>query len=116
MEDLRMIDHGNCFVQSNPADWGPKGNMGHWGSYKISNEQFLKEVRQFILNNLDDSVVEKIVESTSKKNPEFWSQEMIELQKLRVRVLKEGVASGKISTPAELAKYCSDNMIQSIFI
>ena len=100
--EIRMIDHGNCFIEQNPGEGAPVGNQGHWGTYKISGDAFTSEVREFIRDNLTEDKLDEFVQSM-QRDP-FWTLNMDQLQRQRLSVLRNGVVNGEISSPRELAK------------
>lgn len=101
--DIRVIDHGNCFVEHNPDAWGAKGNLGKWGDYKQSLPQFEPEILEFIRNSLTEKNLDQFVANIGKEKQNFWTTHMDTLQRDRLRILRECVLSGQIKSPAELA-------------
>ncbi len=102
--EIRVIDHGNSFIEKNPGSWGSKGNQGHWGKYNISKEAFVPEVIDFIQNQLTEDSFESFLKEIGGERQEFMSQGMLHNQLMRLAVLKECVAKGKIKTAEELAR------------
>ncbi|MFQ5729605.1 MAG: hypothetical protein ACE5GN_04510, partial [Waddliaceae bacterium] len=101
--DIRMIDHGNSFPESNPGRFGSRGNLGFWRKFTISQEPFCHEIRQFILDNISEETVTKFFDANPDRS-HFFKKPMRKLQQARLRLLREQVATGNISTPADLAK------------
>jgi hypothetical protein len=104
LNEVRMIDHGNSFIEYNPAAWGAKGNQGHWGTYKISKEAFEPEVLDFIKNQLTSEKLESFVQQMGSSREKFWSVRMDQLMRDRLQLLRDGILSGSISNPDQLSQ------------
>lgn len=102
--DVRVIDHGNCFITKNPGEWGSKGNLGNWGNYKISKDDFEPEILDLIQNGLTEKNLNQFVVNMGEKREDFWTIPMDKLQRDRLRILRECVINKTIKNPYELAK------------
>ncbi len=103
LQEIRMIDHGNCFIEQNPGTGAPIGNQGHWGNYKISDARFEPEVLEFIRTHLTEDKLDAFVRSVGGRD-KFWTIKMDQLQRARLDALRHGVLSGEIKSPRELSK------------
>jgi hypothetical protein len=101
--EVRMIDHGNCYLEKNPGEGAPIGNQGYWGKYKISNEAFEPEILEFIRDNLTEAKLDAFVRSIGARD-KFWTINMDQLQRDRLQILRNAVLKGEIQTSTELAK------------
>lgn len=109
LKEVRMIDHGNCFIEMNPGEWGSKGNQGHWGTYKISKEAFTPEVIEFVRTNLTEDKLDQFVKQIGKERENFWTIHMDQNQRERLQLIREGILQGKISSPKELSNIHTSN-------
>ena len=112
LEEIRMIDHGNCFIEANPGEWGSKGNQGHRGNYKISKEAFEPETIDFIRNNLTEEKLDQFVSNIGKERENFWTINMDQRQRERLQLIRDGILQGKITTPQQLSKIHTSNDFQ----
>lgn len=104
IEEVRMIDHGNCFIEYNPGAWSSKGNQGQWGTYKISKEAFEPEVIEFIRDNLTEDKLDQFVKQIGKERENFWTIRMDQLQRERLQLIRKQILEGEISTPEQLSQ------------
>jgi hypothetical protein len=113
--DIRVIDHGNCFLEHNPGNWGSKGNLGAWGKYKISSKNFEPEALEFIRDQLTDSNLEKFVQRVATMYTGFWTHRMDQLTRQRLQLVRDGILSGKITNCKQLAELQTNEHYNKFF-
>lgn len=102
--EIRVIDHGNSFIESNPGEMGLLGNQYKWGRLKMANEAFSVEFVDFI-KEMNEAGLEQFIQET---RGEFLNSRMEALIRERFWTLKMGVLSGQIASPKALSHIHTD--------
>lgn len=103
--EIRVIDHGNSFIESNPAPMSSLGNQYKWGRLKISQESFTAEFVSFI-KSMTKQGLESFIQETRSQ---FLNTKMEALIRERFWTLRAGVIAGKISCPGDLSRLHTDH-------
>lgn len=98
--EIRVIDHGNSFIESNPAPMSSIGNQYKWGRLKIAKQQFSDEFIQFI-KSMDTKGLDAFIQETRSC---FLNTKMEKLMRERFWTLRMGILTGQIKKASDLAK------------
>ncbi|MDP1834637.1 MAG: hypothetical protein Q8K75_01795 [Chlamydiales bacterium] len=101
IDEVKLIDAGNCFAERLPGEWGSKGHRSDPGNLRISKEPFEPEVIEFIRSNLTDAKYDEFVAGVQARYPGFWTTKMDHLHRQTFKLLREHVGKD-IMTPQEL--------------